>query len=59
MLAVYPGDPELVDAACRLVKLLEQPQSIPTLAPLIEREILYHLLTGPTPVHDATTGGRR
>lgn len=46
-LAVYPSDPELVDAACRLVKLLEQPQSISTLAPLIEREILYRLLTGP------------
>ena len=47
VLAVYPSDPELVDATCRLVKLLEQPQSIPTLAPLIEREILYRLLTGP------------
>lgn len=47
VLAVYPSDPDLVDATCRLVKLLEQPQSIPTLAPLIEREILYRLLTGP------------
>ncbi|MES2057138.1 MAG: AraC family transcriptional regulator [Pseudomonadota bacterium] len=46
-LAVYPGDPDLVDAACRLVKLLDQPENIPTLAPLIEREILYRLLTGP------------
>lgn len=47
MLAVYPGDPDLVDAACRLVKLLERPESIPALMPLIEREILYRLLTGP------------
>ena len=47
VLAVYPSDPNLVDAACRLVKLLEQPQSIPALAPLIEREIYYRLLTGP------------
>ena len=47
VLAVYPSDPNLVDAACRLVKLLEQPQSIPALAPLIEREIYYWLLTGP------------
>lgn len=47
VLAVYPSDPDLVDAACRLVKLLERPESIPTLAPLIEREILYRLLTGP------------
>lgn len=47
VLAVYPSDPDLVDATCRLVRLLEQPQSIPMLAPLIEREILYRLLTGP------------
>ena len=46
-LAAYPSDPELVDAACRLVRLLERPESIPALAPLIEREILYRLLTGP------------
>lgn len=46
-LAVYPSDPDLVDAACRLVRLLEQPQSIVALAPLIEREILYRLLAGP------------
>ena len=47
MLAVYPSDPDLVDAACRLVKLLERPEAIPALAPLIERELLYRLLTGP------------
>ena len=47
VLATYPGDPDLIDAACRLVKLLDQPESIATLAPLIEREILYRLLTGP------------
>ena len=46
-LAVYPGDPDLVDAACRLVKLLDRPHSIGALAPLVEREILYRLLTGP------------
>ncbi len=46
-LAVYPSDPELIDAALRLVRLLEQPQSIATLAPLIEREILYRLLSSP------------
>lgn len=46
-LAVYPSDPDLVDAACRLVALLDQPASIPVLAPLVEREILYRLLTGP------------
>lgn len=46
-LAVYPSDPELVDAACRLVRLLDRPESIAPLAPLIRREILYRLLTGP------------
>lgn len=46
-LAVYPGDPDLIDAACRLVRLLDRPEGIATLAPLIEREILYRLLTGP------------
>ncbi|MGK6354678.1 AraC family transcriptional regulator [Sphingomonas sp. DT-207] len=47
VLAVYPSDPDLIDAACRLVRLLERPEGIATLAPLIEREILYRLLTGP------------
>lgn len=47
VLAVYPSDPDLIDAACRLVRLLDRPESIVVLAPLIEREILYRLLTGP------------
>jgi AraC-like DNA-binding protein len=46
-LAVYRSDDDLVDAACRLVRLLDQPNSIAALAPLIEREILYRLLKGP------------
>jgi AraC-like DNA-binding protein len=46
-LAVYRSDDDLTDAACRLVRLLDRPNSIPALAPLIEREILYRLLTGP------------
>jgi AraC-like DNA-binding protein len=46
-LAVYPSSDDLIDAARRLVQLLDQPDSIPALAPLIEREILYRLLTGP------------
>lgn len=46
-LAVYRSDDDLIDAACRLMRLLDQPGSIPALAPLIEREILYRLLTGP------------
>ncbi|WP_188054632.1 AraC family transcriptional regulator [Sphingosinithalassobacter sp. CS137] len=47
VIGAYPGDPDLTDAACRLVQLLDRPESIPTLAPLIERELLYRLLTGP------------
>ena len=58
-LAVYASDPDLIDAACRLVKLLEQPAAIPALGPLIEREIVYRLLAGPhgpTLRHLAATG---
>lgn len=47
VLGVYPGDPDLIDAACRLVGLLDRPDTIRALAPLIGREILYRLLTGP------------
>ncbi|GMN14996.1 AraC family transcriptional regulator N-terminal domain-containing protein [Altererythrobacter sp. MTPC7] len=50
-LAVYRSDEDLVDAVCRLVRLLDRPEAVPALAPLIEREILYRLLTGP---HGAT-----
>jgi AraC-like DNA-binding protein len=38
--------PELLDAANRLLRLLETPRDIPVLAPLAEREILYRLLLG-------------
>jgi AraC-like DNA-binding protein len=37
-------EPELLDAAVRLMRLLDSPQDIALLAPLIEREILYRLL---------------
>jgi AraC-like DNA-binding protein len=47
VLGVYPSDPDLIDAACRLARLLDRPETIDALAPLIEREILYRLLTGP------------
>jgi AraC-like DNA-binding protein len=47
VLGVYPSDPDLIDAACRLVGLLDRPETIRPLAPLIEREILYRLLSGP------------
>ena len=38
---------ELLDAASRLVALLDTPADAPVLAPLIERELLWRLLTGP------------
>lgn len=38
--------PELVDATTRLVGLLDRLRDAPVLAPLIRREIHYHLLTG-------------
>jgi len=38
--------PELVNAFLRLINLLDEEQDIPILAPVIEREIIYRLLTG-------------
>lgn len=38
---------EMLDAACRLVGLLDTPGDIAELAPLARREIQYRLLTGP------------
>jgi AraC-like DNA-binding protein len=37
----------LADCALRLVRLLDTPKAIPTLYPIIMREICYWLLTGP------------
>jgi AraC-like DNA-binding protein len=47
--AITTGDagPDLLDAVVRLVRLLDNPSDAPMLAPLIEREILWRLLTGP------------
>jgi len=39
--------PGLIDACNRLVALLDNPEDIPFLARLIEREIIYRLLHGP------------
>ncbi len=43
---VSDAEPPLIDCAIRLTKLLETPQDIPFLAPMIIREIYYRLLTG-------------
>ncbi|MGY5014483.1 AraC family transcriptional regulator [Streptomyces sp. 900105755] len=45
-LAVGEAPADLVDAAVRMVRLLDRPADIPVLAPMIEREILWRLITG-------------
>ncbi|KAA0116193.1 AraC family transcriptional regulator [Mycolicibacterium sp. P9-22] len=46
-MATGPADPDLLDAALRMVRLLEDPADAAVLAPLIEQEILWRLLRGP------------
>jgi AraC-like DNA-binding protein len=46
-LALNRTTPELLDAAVRLAALLDAPRDADALAPLVLREILYRLLTGP------------
>jgi AraC-like DNA-binding protein len=46
-IAVSDASDELVDAVVRLLRLPDQPRDLPVLAPLIEREILWRLITGP------------
>jgi AraC-like DNA-binding protein len=45
--SVAPLEPQLLDAVERLIALLDAPQDIEPLAPLVMREITYRLLTGP------------
>lgn len=44
--SVSHADSALIDCAIRLTQLLDTPQDIPFLAPMIIREIYYHLLKG-------------
>lgn len=46
-MTLHPMTPELIDAATRLTALLGAPATAPLLAPLIERELLVRLMTGP------------
>jgi len=46
-LQVAPVTAPLLDAAQRLLELLDHPRDMKTLAPLVQREILYRVLTGP------------
>lgn len=43
---ISDADPPLIDCAIRLTKLLDTPQDIPFLVPMIVREIYYRLLVG-------------
>ncbi|MGH1559575.1 AraC family transcriptional regulator N-terminal domain-containing protein [Caulobacter segnis] len=45
--ALNAASPQLLDATLRFLRLLDRPRDVAALAPLIEQEILYHLLTGP------------
>lgn len=50
-LSVNKADEALIDAMLRLLRLLDNPTDIPALAPLVEEELLYRLLQGPTGHH--------
>jgi AraC-like DNA-binding protein len=45
--SVSPATPELIDAWLRMMRLIDRPQEAAILAPMIEREILFRILTGP------------
>jgi AraC-like DNA-binding protein len=46
-MGVADASPELLDAAVRMVRLLDSPGDRDILAPMIEREILWRLINGP------------
>ncbi|GAA5194255.1 AraC family transcriptional regulator [Rugosimonospora acidiphila] len=46
-IATGEAGPELIDAMARMLRLLDHPSDAPVLAPLIEQEILWRMLTGP------------
>jgi AraC-like DNA-binding protein len=46
-IAVTPVDRSLIEAVTRLIALLDTPQDIAALSPLVLREITYRVLTGP------------
>jgi len=45
-IAVSDAPAEVIDAAVRMLRLLETPRDLPVVAPLIRREILWRLVTG-------------
>ncbi|WP_281687357.1 AraC family transcriptional regulator [Pseudomonas citronellolis] len=55
---VSNAGPNLLDAVLRLLRLLDNKAAIPVLGPLVEQEIIYHLLAGPDGhrMHHITSG---
>jgi AraC-like DNA-binding protein len=45
-IAVSNASDDLIDAIVRMLRLLDRPRDRPVLAPMIEREILWRLITG-------------
>jgi AraC-like DNA-binding protein len=45
-ITVSDASEELIDAVVRMLQLLDRPRDLPVLAPLIEREILWLIMTG-------------
>ena len=50
-MAIGTSSAELLDACCRMVDLLDTPVDIPFLGPLVQREVIYRLLTSPQGRH--------
>jgi AraC-like DNA-binding protein len=46
-LATSRAPEELLDAVARLIRLLDRPRDLPVLGPLVRREILWWLISGP------------
>ncbi|MGH3253647.1 MAG: AraC family transcriptional regulator N-terminal domain-containing protein [Trebonia sp.] len=51
-----PASPELLDAMARLLRLIDRPADARVLVPLLEREILWWLLSGPNAMSVAQIG---
>jgi len=45
-IATAVAEPDLLDAAARMLRLLDHPADAPVLAPMIEKEMLWRALTG-------------
>jgi AraC-like DNA-binding protein len=46
-ISISPITAELIDPLLRMTRLLDSPQDVPVMAPMLEREILYRVLQGP------------